>query len=250
MRCKNCGWENPQGNLKCGRCNTPLSGEKVNGPSPSSARHQSEPFVLKGTIPEGQVFCSQMDLEIDLCKDNQVCPKCGYPISRSMNACPNCGEQINRPHARSHEKPVNGLGRGFSMTRNQKCSSCGASLSGTVKFCPTCGAPVRPGTINPWMQPQNGTFCTLRPLAWQGENIEYTPLSFSGEKIILNRDNTDPYNQSITSNVQAVIAFDDGAWYLEDKSEQQTTYIHVGKKTKLESGDIIILGNRRFEFKG
>ena len=250
MRCKNCGWENPQGNVKCEKCNAPLSGSMVNGPSPSSALHQSEPSVLKRTIPERQVFGSQKDSKIDVEKDNHVCPKCGYPIAREMNVCPNCGEQTNTPHARSYEKSINSSERGFGMVSNQKCSNCGASLSGTIKFCPMCGTPIRPGTINPWILPQNGTFCTLKPLAWQGENIEYAALSFSGEKIILNRANTEPNNQSITSKVQAEVVFDGGAWYLEDKSEQQTTYIHVGKKTKLESGDIIILGNRRFEFNG
>ena len=100
------------------------------------------------------------------------------------------------------------------------------------------------------MTPQNGTFCTLKPIAWQGEGIDYAPLSYSGDKIILNRANTDPNNQSITSKVQAEIISENGEWYLEDRSEQQTTYIHVGRKTKLKTGDIIILGNRRFEFKG
>lgn len=248
MRCKNCGWENPQGNLKCEKCNAPLSGSMVNGPSPSSASRQSEPSVLKGTIPEGQVFGSQAGAKIDVSRDNHTCPKCGYPIARGMNVCPNCGEYLNASPAQSYEKQPASPERGFNG--NQKCSNCGTSLPGSVKFCPTCGAPVRPGTINPWMQPQNGTFCTLKPLAWQGENIEYAPLSFSGEKIILNRANTDPNNQSITSKVQAEVVFENGSWYLEDKSAQQTTYVHVGRRTKLESGDIIILGNRRFEFKG
>ena len=67
---------------------------------------------------------------------------------------------------------------------------------------------------------------------------------------MLNRANTDPNNQSITSKEQAVLTFEDGAWYLEDRSDQKTTYVHAGRKTRLESGDIIILGNRRFEFKG
>ena len=67
---------------------------------------------------------------------------------------------------------------------------------------------------------------------------------------MLNRDNTDPGNTTITSQVQAELVFEDGAWYICDKSAQQTTYVHAGRKTRLEKGDIIILGNRRFEFNG
>ena len=161
-----------------------------------------------------------------------------------MNVCPNCGERIGGSDAPAPQP-------GFPpQNPGLKCAKCGAPLSPGAKFCPSCGAPVRPGTVNPWAAPQSGTFCTLKPIAWQGESIEYSPQSYSGEKIVLNRENTDPNNQSITSKAQAELVYENDAWYLEDKSEQQTTYIHAGRKTKLESGDIIILGNRRFEFKG
>lgn len=132
----------------------------------------------------------------------------------------------------------------------RKCQKCGAEIGADAKFCPTCGAPTRMGTINPWMQPQAGTFCTLRPVSWEGENIEHQPLTFSGTVISLNRANTDPENQTITSKQQAVLTYEDGVWLIEDASEQKTTYLHVGRKTKLSDGDIIILGNRMFEFKG
>ena len=245
MRCKNCGWENPQGSLKCEKCNAPLSGSMV-GSAHAPVSRSSEPSIIKGTIPEGQVFGSA-GLGSSAILDNN-CSKCGYPLARGMNVCPNCGESVGNPDrpVPQHVNQVSGEGGPFS----KKCAQCGTTFNGDVKFCPSCGAPVRPGTINPWMTPQNGTFCTLKPIAWQGEGIDYAPLSYSGDKIILNRANTDPNNQSITSKVQAEIISENGEWYLEDRSEQQTTYIHVGRKTKLKTGDIIILGNRRFEFKG
>ena len=208
----------------------------------------SEPSVLKGTIPEGQVFDSAGPSPLDENETPHSCKNCGYPIARGMNVCPNCGDRVDAS-AEQVARPVPNV-PGVWQQESKKCVKCGAPINDGVKYCPTCGAPVRPGTINPWMSPQNGTFCTLKPLAWQGENIEYAPLSYSGEKIILNRANTDSNNQSITSKMQAEILFENGEWYIEDKSEQQTTYIHVGRRTKLESGDIIILGNRRFEFNG
>jgi hypothetical protein len=97
---------------------------------------------------------------------------------------------------------------------------------------------------------QGNRFCTLKPIAWQGEDVPYTPVTYSGETIILNRANTDANNNSITSREQAVLTFEDGEWYIENRSDLRTTYIRVNGKTKLTSGDIIVLGNREFEFKG
>lgn len=202
-----------------------------------------ESVNLKGTVPEGQIFGSQVSRPADI--PDRSCPKCSYPIARDMKICPNCGENISGPKP---EQALHNNAGGAKPT--VKCSKCGAPMGTTSKFCPSCGAPARPGTINPWMSPQNGTFCTLKPLSWENEGIEYNPLSYSGETIILNRANTDPNNQSITSKEQAELTYNNGSWFIEDKSGQKTTYIHAGRKTKLESGDIIILGNRRFEFKG
>lgn len=238
MRCKNCGWENPQGISKCEKCNAPLNGAM--GHESNSSSHQGERVNLKSTLSEKNVFGGEMpghDGPAD-----PTCPNCGYPMARDMSVCPMCGtsKKINCNTVPEREVKTSG----------KKCVKCSASIPSESKFCPSCGAPVRPGTINPWMTPQTGTFCTLKPLSWQNEGIDFNPLSFSGENIVLNRANTDPNNQSITSKEQAELIYENEAWYIVDKSEQQTTYIHVGRKTKLESGDIIILGNRRFEFKG
>jgi RNA polymerase subunit RPABC4/transcription elongation factor Spt4 len=210
MRCKNCGWENPQGKERCEKCNAPLHSEQGHSlppVPPVNAVPPAEPNPLKGTLPESELF-------------GGACKKCGYPIAPGFRVCPNCGE----PVASSAQAPV-------------------------PPVAPPAGRQ-RPGTINPWETPQDSHFCTLKAVAWQNEQVGYQPVSYSGDQIVLNRANTDPNNQSITSKEQAVLTFEDGAWYLEDRSDQKTTYVHAGRKTRLESGDIIILGNRRFEFKG
>ena len=243
MRCKNCGWENPQSNLRCEKCNAPLTGSMAGEYRRPVQSNPIESVNLKGTVPEGQIFGSQVSRHADI--PDHSCPECSYPIARDMKICPNCGENI------SGSKPEQALrNNAGGAKQTAKCSKCGATMGTTSKFCPSCGAPARPGTINPWMSPQNGTFCTLKPLSWENEGIKYNPLSYSGETIILNRANTDPNNQSITSKEQAELTYDNGSWFIEDKSEQKTTYVHAGRRTKLETGDIIILGNRRFEFKG
>lgn len=109
------------------------------------------------------------------------------------------------------------------------------------------------GTVmgGPVAGPQsNFHFCSLRPVAWPGEEVNYNPTTYSGEEIVLNRANTDPNNNSITSHEQAVLTFEDGDWYIENRSELRSTFIRVNGKVKLNSGDIIVLGNREFIFKG
>ena len=193
------------------------------------------------------------------------CPSCHYQVRDGMNNCPNCGASLNGPQG------------GAPMDNGKKCPKCGRPNPMGSRFCSQCGtdldapapspaqarnnpymaAPMpgfnnpggaRGGTVNPWMQPNNGAFCTLKPIAWDGENVQHQPLSFSGSSIVLNRANTDPNNQSITSAEQAVLTYEDGEWYIIDKSAMHTTYVMAGRKLKLEKGDTIILGNRLFEF--
>lgn len=223
MRCKNCGWENPEGSLRCAKCNAALADS-----APVNSFQESNPAStpganLKGTVKEGQIFGSQVRQSAGP-DQGHTCPKCGYPVARNVEMCPNCGTSLS-------ETPNGGR-------------------TVTSGYAPSPGASAHLGTVNPWLSPQSGTFCTLKPLPWQGEGVAHSPVSYSGERIVLNRANTDPNNQSITSKEQAELVYENGSWYLEDKSAQETTFIHAGRRVKLETGDIIILGNRRFEFKG
>lgn len=89
----------------------------------------------------------------------------------------------------------------------------------------------------------------MRRIPWQTEQAIYEPVSYSGDEITLNRANTDSNNNSITSKVQAVITREGDEWYIENRSEMQTTLIRVDRKMRLQDGDVIVLGNRMFEFK-
>ena len=151
-----------------------------------------------------------------------MCERCGYPIAENVSECPMCHTPINRNsynyHSDRHE-PGNG-NRSYAR-----------------------------GTENPWVNPSKDSFCTLKRLSWQSEQIQYSPVSYSGRTIVLNRRNTDANNNSITSREQAVLTHENGEWFIENRSEQKTTLIRVDRKTKLNDGDIIVLGNRMFEFR-
>ncbi len=228
MRCKNCGWENEPNVYRCIKCNAPLEGSMVdNG---QSKHFSAEDKPLKKTLRESSAdnmeysenhFGSERNFIHD--EKECVCERCGYPIAANVSECPMCHTPINRNsynyHGDRHE-PGNG-NRSYA----------------------------RGGTENPWANPSKDSFCTLKRLSWQSEQIQYSPVSYSGRTIVLNRRNTDANNNSITSREQAVLTHENGEWFIENRSEQKTTLIRVDRKTKLNDGDIIVLGNRMFEFK-
>ena len=73
-------------------------------------------------------------------------------------------------------------------------------------------------------------------------------MEYEGKSIILNRENTEVSNRTITSKEQAEIVFEDGHWYLLDRSELRTTFIQANRKIDIIPDDIIVLGDRRFKF--
>ena len=66
---------------------------------------------------------------------------------------------------------------------------------------------------------------------------------------MLSRDKLDAENLTITSKTQAELTFQDGAWFIIDGSELETTFIQARRKMMLEDGDVILMGNRKFIFK-
>jgi hypothetical protein len=72
MRCKNCGWGNPDENSKCEKCGALLS--------ESATEFSSEKY--------------QSTENFDPRKTAVGCPKCGYPLRASDQQCPNCDEPV------------------------------------------------------------------------------------------------------------------------------------------------------------
>ena len=195
---------------------------------------------------EGPISCMYMDgvkefdsLEINIITKLKVlennadkvtrCPNrhCGYPVSAGMKVCPVCHTPIGRP-----DSPDGNSGNGGPADRPSGNAS-------TPKA----------DTINPWAKPTKDSFCTLQRIPWEDEMANYAPINYPGEIIALTRANTDANNNTITSKTQAVLTLENGEWFIENKSQLQTTLLRVDRKMKLEDGDVIVLGNRMFKFK-
>lgn len=104
---------------------------------------------------------------------------------------------------------------------------------------------------NPKVQQKNEElFCSVMPLADSPEEEgRLKGTEFYQERVVLKRENTEPDNSTITTQEQACLIFEDGTWYIEDKSPFKTTFVRAGRKMPLQDGDIIKLGDRRFVFK-
>ncbi|WP_158712805.1 FHA domain-containing protein [Parabacteroides pacaensis] len=91
-------------------------------------------------------------------------------------------------------------------------------------------------------------FCTLKPLSLPGERAMQEEVYEEESEVLLDRRNTVPHDVTIDEELQACLFFSDGHWFIEDRSRDNSTYVHAGAGIKLEPGDIIRMGERKFEF--
>lgn len=227
MRCKNCGWPNKPGETTCVKCNAPLDVESgAIHETTLEARSSTRRVNINATIPESSIFATSTPEE--MASNEMVCPKCGYPLRPEVTKCPNCNYDVTSLYKPKHE----------SISNQEVTHMDNPNNLNKVK-----------GTINPYMiQEASAPTFVLKPVERIGEKKALSSLEYEGEEVILNRDNTEPGNESITSHVQAVIVNNNGRWFIENKSDLGTTFVKVSKKYELEEGDLILLGNRLFEF--
>lgn len=220
MRCQFCGWDNPEEKVNCEKCNKPLTAsDKSMLSSAQGAQHrptrmmsqEMPPRSLKATVPEGA-------MGRNLKAEQNVCPECGYPMEDSV--CPQCGYHI----------PGGGKTGSRVKTVHEHALAEGKK---TVR-------PKRKGE-------KEGRFI-LTPISEETGQPEGDLLEYEGNEIVLNRDNTDPKNTTITSHEQAVVFFENGQWGIEDRSELKTSFVQASRRIELKKGDIILLGNQLYRF--
>mgnify|MGYP004679777637 CR=1 FL=1 len=225
MRCKNCGWPNKPNETFCVKCNTPLEREDEGTLKNNFAFDNS----AQKTVMETDAF------DVNAGQNNQ-CPKCGYPVRSDAEKCPNCNYLLksrtdNFQHS-YRESPAN---NNFA----RRPTKVGATPANNKLK----------GTVNPYMMNmEDEPVFILKPVKKVNERHDLEEIEYFGKEVILTRENTEANNFSITSKEQAVLSKIDGKWYIEDKSEQKTTFVQASKRIAISDGDIILLGNRLFEF--
>lgn len=289
MRCPNCGWPNKPNETSCVKCGSPLQGGQLGSTQPQSLQ-QEPPYrpqhvesgeePLRKTVMESDAFSGSHGGPAPVQppqpiqqppKKDSVCPKCGYPMRPDSNKCPNCnfivGGQMEKTVFDSDETAAQPKYQRHP-TRQAGAAQPESKESGRP------AEPVRPaerktdrpqtstqhaqrfsGTVNPYLQGYEyvptPTFA-LRPMSREGE-LKVPPvqeLEMEEESLVLNRNNTEPGNPTITSQEQALVSrTEDGRWFIENRSKQGTTFVQANKRTELHDGDVLLLGNRLFEFK-
>lgn len=249
MRCKNCGWPNKPQVKVCVKCHAPLDASDDVQPIYSQSDNQSSSFSepsLKKTTMEADVFGDSVNAgslhDATPSPTLKACPKCGYALRPYVSKCPNCNYTINQ----DENTLSNNASHFHDYNENPEPSRRSTRMENAGR-----DAGKMRGTVNPYMMNLEiePTFA-LKPMKRISERKDFEELEFEGKEVVLNRDNTESNNSSITSREQAIITRLDGHWFIEDKSEQRTTFVQAAKKIELHEGDIILLGNRMFEFHG
>jgi hypothetical protein len=169
---------------------------------------------------------------------------------------PQVAAPLSSPPVSPPVKPYQATPPNLPETAVKVCDYCKSPVTESARFCINCGMSLindkknQRETVIPWLHAEQVQMpkCSLTTLSRSGEPGSDSLLRFSGNVIQLNRGNTDPGNQTITSKIQAELCFENDKWFIQDKSVLKTTYIYAGNKTELKSGDIIVLGNRLFQF--
>ena len=178
----------------------------------------------------------------DNADQNTRCEKCNTPLDNPIGFKP--GSTIREPIPET-----DGGGRPYPPTEREPVEEPTRPTAPETE--PYVGSSPYGGTIPPWAQfgAPMMSYCKLTPMP-SAPNEKHLPkeLELKGEYNELNRGNLDPDNFTISQKIQAELTCKNGKWFIKDQSPYKTTYILASEETPLKSGDIILMGNRRFVF--
>lgn len=220
MRCQFCGWDNPEGKERCEKCNKPLNEVEAASSSKGQSAHERlterqkiGSFNPKATVRENAVAGNNAAVN----EAQEVCPDCGFALQGGE--CANCGYTVKKEET------------------SQKSQHVHQHEQGDIRK-----------TVRPQRKGEKEKKFSLTPISEDTGLPEGETIAFEGNTIDLTRNNTDPKNSTITSHTQATIAYHDGKWSIEDKSEYKTTFVQAENKVEIQAGTLILLGNQLYRF--
>lgn len=224
-RCGECGWPNNEDHASnCDKCGAPLSGveESSSMPEPPQSSAPVSGNDGKKTVIGGGHNIPSWDAQPPANPPTQPaedagilkCDSCGfYPLRKQVSPespCPNCG--------------TTGANQGASPQ-----SANPANLKKTQMF----------GEIS---------FDEGKPKKFKLIEGDQTAHEFEGSSVSIGRESIDPQNFSI-SGQHATIEMVDGQWHISNDSSNGFTFVQVKGKAVLNDGDIIVVGNKIFQFR-
>lgn len=244
MICNSCGWDNDPGSSVCAKCGHVLR-VVTQQHAPRPTKVFNSPQQQRQAQPQG----------LQQPQNLRNCPQCGYPMTGNSTTCLYCGTDISQlptPKVSPAPKPtVASVNlKDLGINEHVKCVKCGTEVSIDFKTCPYCGERIHLPTIpvSRLKEKEKKPQCALEMVIEEDENTTPITNEYEGASIILNRDNTEADNRTITSKEQAELTYEDGKWYIINKSQLGSTYIVANRKMEIMPDDIIILGDRKFKF--
>jgi predicted RNA-binding Zn-ribbon protein involved in translation (DUF1610 family) len=267
IRCQECGFTNEADSKVCKKCGSQLAGSagSVDSSAPKGNIGGSNPTMIGG-VASGPAW------------DSNDAPSAGGggrlsnpTIVGGRSSMPAWDE--NSTESSNLTPPASG-GQNTAASNVTKCASCGFyPLRNEVSAshpCPNCGttgdskadataAPAYQPAASHQMQKASGANKTMRlgdltpeeeakPEFKLIEERNQSVKEFNGAEVSVNRDNLDAGNMSISGQEHASFLFEDGKWYLNDKSSNGATFIQVNGKVELTEGSKILMGNRIYTF--
>jgi hypothetical protein len=165
------------------------------------------------------------------------CIKCGYYLAANSKTCPSCKTAVEIADPAPAE--------------TGKTGDTPVAPADNIAGEPGNAAPaehnVFKGTIDPYRQHVSVPACKLKRMQSPGEHEPAQPIVIEEGEHHLNRESLDPRNNTISSDRQVLLFFKEGQWFVQDESKLQTTFIRVQSPVALKTGDILLLGDRKFE---
>ncbi len=243
LRCNTCGYINDEATVSCAKCGANLQDAKkvIRASSSRSIPHTTTGSVeqiahqrkskqtVKGKTTD-QPFLDNTRKPESLSAQGEnndlSCQSCRYPLRPHQLICPNCGFDNAVDHNTNQQEDLHAT-QGFDETED-----------GPIE-------PRHKTILDPWEVTDIGESKKFELVTDKGKTV----IPFEGEEVILNRQNLDNQNKSISGNQHAQIEYKDGQWYIQDQSSNGFTFIQVRGRTPIQSGDMIIVGNKLFVFR-
>lgn len=246
MRCQFCGWDNPEGKTSCEKCNKPLvsshsgSYQPFAGGSQNHGRPTDRQAAVGGslrkTVREGGAAAAAAPGGMpERVPTQYVCPMCGYPMEHGV--CASCGYEAGADVGGANSANGANGAAGSKSAAAPQAQAAGVAVPSDARK-----------TMRPKRKGEKEGMFSLTPISEDTGQPEGEAMRYEGNEVLLNRDNTDPRNKTITSHGQAEVVFADGKWTIRDKSQLKTTFVQAGDPVELKDGAIILLGNQLYRF--
>ena len=222
MRCKICGWVNPNDAEICEKCQQPLSLRESNLPTyentePANEEEKKENVVQEESRPEAPK------------RQKRHCPNCGYPVWNDMTICPQCKFPLQQALGNLEDQD---------------------NASGETDNSSDSSEKYQKKTFNPYVnakreeevKPGPKLTLSVQSVTKGGNSGKPQNKTFSGNEIRLNKQITETSDKDDT---QVVITLENGQWYIEDTGSLKKTFVLAVRKMPVQEGDIIVINDRQ-----